>query len=216
MEKIETKSLPFELKASDDSGIFEGYAAVFGNEDSWGDVIAPGAFKKTLREHKKSGRMPALLWQHDNWQPIGVWESMKEDDTGLYVKGRLLREDVYRAREAYALLKAGALSGMSIGYYATDYETDTKTGVRTLKEIDLVEASLVTFPANPEARVTTLKAAGINTIREFEAALRDVLGFSAVEAKRIASCGYKSRDAAVLQKQAEMDAIVEKITQKYL
>lgn len=214
--EMESKSLPFEVKATSEDGVFEGYAAVFGNKDAWDDIIAPGAFKKTILQHKSRKTMPALLWQHDSRQPIGVWESMKEDDTGLYVKGRLLREDVYRAREAYALLKAGALSGMSIGYYATDYETDTKTGVRTLKEIDLVEASLVTFPANPEARVQAVKAAGITTIREFEAALRDVLGFSAAEAKRIASCGYKSRDAAVLQKQVEMDAIVEKISKKYL
>ena len=215
MAELEKKSLPFEVKATEDNGIFEGYAAVFGNQDSWGDVIAPGAFKKTLRDHKKAGRMPALLWQHDNWQPIGIWETMREDDTGLFVRGRLLREDVYRAREAYALLKAGALSGMSIGYYATDYETDTRTGVRTLKEVDLVEASLVTFPANPEARVSSVKAAGIGTIREFEAALRDVLGFSAAEAKRIASCGYKAREVPA-QKSTELDAIVEKITQKYL
>ncbi len=213
--EMESKNLPFELKNSEENGVFEGYAAVFGNKDAWDDVIAPGAFARTLQQHKSRKSMPALLWQHDSRQPIGVWESMKEDDRGLYVKGRLLKEDVYRAREAYALLKAGALSGMSIGYYARDYSMDEKTGVRTLKEIELMEASLVTFPANDKARVDSVKAAGITTIREFEAALRDVLGFSATEAKRIASCGFKARDPQKQKTQEEISALVSQITKKY-
>ena len=213
--EMESKRLPFKLQASDDNGVFEGYAAVFGNKDAWDDIIAPGAFAKTLQQHKSRKTMPALLWQHDSRQPIGVWESMKEDEKGLLVKGRLLKEDIHRAREAYALLKAGALSGMSIGYFARDYSMDEKTGVRTLKDIELVEASLVTFPANDKARVDSVKAAGITTIREFEAALRDVLGFSATEAKRIASCGFKARDAQEQKTQEEISALVAQITKKY-
>ncbi len=212
--ELERKSLPLEVKAIDESGTFEGYAAVFGNVDAWNDIILPGAFKASLKEHKSKKTMPALLWQHDPRQPIGVWESMQEDGHGLFVKGRLLRADVQKGAEAYALLQAGALSGMSIGYLSRDFSIDEKNYVRTLKRVDIFEASLVTFPANEEARVTGIKAADIKTIREFEAALRDALGFSREEAKRIASHGFKTRDASVPGE--ELSAIVEQITQKYL
>ena len=212
--ELERKSLPFEVKAIDESGTFEGYAAVFGNVDAWGDIILPGAFKVSLKEHKSKKTMPALLWQHDSRQPIGVWESMMEDTHGLFVKGRLLRTDVQKGAEAYALLKAGALSGMSIGYIARDYSIDEKTYVRTLKRVDIYEASLVTFPANEHAQVTAVKALGVKTIREFEAALRDVMGFSANEAKRIASQGFKARD--VPDESAEVRAVIEQFKQKYL
>lgn len=212
--ELERKSLPFEVKAIGESGTFEGYAAVFGNVDAWDDIVEAGSFKSSLREHKKAGTMPALLWQHDSRQPIGVWESMQEDGHGLFVKGRLLKADVQKAGEAYALLQAGALSGMSIGYIARDYSVDEKTWVRTLKKVDLMEASLVTFPANASARVTGVKASGIITIRDFEAALRDALGFGREEAKRIASHGFKTRD--VPDKSDELCAIIEQITKKYL
>ena len=211
--ELERKSLPLEVKAIDESGTFEGYAAVFGNVDAWDDIIVAGAFKATLKEHRGKKTMPALLWQHDSREPIGVWESMAEDDHGLFVKGRLLRADVQKAAEAYALLQAGALSGMSIGYYARDYSVDEKTWIRTIKKIDLLEASLVTFPANESARVTGVKSAGIKTIRDFEAFLRDVGGFSANEAKRIASKGFKTREASELDEAAN---IMKSITQRYL
>lgn len=212
--ELELKSLPLEVKAIEESGTFEGYVAAFGNVDDWSDVIEPGAFKKSLAAHKKAKSKPALLWQHDRKQPLGTWEDMKEDDTGLLAKGNLLVHDVYRAKEAYALLKAGAISGLSIGYWARDYSIDQKTGIRTLKEIELIEASLVTFPANGRARVTGVKSADIKTIREFEAFLRDAGGFSANEAKRIASAGFKARD--VSDESEELSAIVAQIKQKYL
>ena len=218
--ELERKSLPFEVKAIDESGTFEGYAAVFGNVDAWNDIILAGAFKATLKEHRGKKTMPALLWQHDPRQPIGVWESMQEDGHGLFVKGRLLKADVQKAGEAYALLQAGALSGMSIGYIARDYSVDEKTWVRTLKKVDLMEASLVTFPANEDSRVTGVKASSIKTIREFEAALRDVMGFSASEAKRIASHGFKARDVPearpLRDESEEVRAVIEQIKRKYL
>lgn len=212
--EMERKSLPLEVKNVDDGGTFEGYAAAFGNVDAWNDIILAGAFKATLKEHKSKKTMPALLWQHISSQPIGVLEDMSEDDFGLFVKGRLLRDDVQQAKEAHALLKAGAIRGMSIGYYARDYSMDEKTWIRTLKKIDLIEASLVTFPANDAARVTGVKALGIKTIREFEAALRDVMGFSAGEAKRIASHGFKARD--VPDESEHVRFIIEQLKQKYL
>lgn len=212
--ELEHKSLPLEVKAIDESGTFEGYAAVFGNVDAWDDIIVAGAFKATLKEYRAKKLMPAMLWQHDQKEVIGIWESMTEDDHGLFVKGRLLRAGIQKAAEAYVLLEAGALSGLSIGYKARDYSRDETTWVRTLKKIDLLETSLVTFPANESARVTGVKSAGIKTIRDFEAFLRDVGGFSANEAKRIASNGFKERD--VLGSGDEVSAVIEQIKRKYL
>ena len=210
--ELERKGLPFEVKSIEEGGSFEGYAAVFGVKDAWGDIILAGAFKASLREHKSKKTMPSMLWQHRYDQPIGVWDAMQEDSHGLYVKGSLLLK-VQQGLEAYELLKAGALSGMSIGYIARDFSIDEKDYTRTIKRIDLYEASLVTFPANEGAQVVAVKAQGIKTIREFEAALRDVMGFSPGEAKRIASRGFKAREAPDCS--AEIGAIVEQITKKY-
>jgi HK97 family phage prohead protease len=187
--------VPFEVKALGDdvSRTFEGYGSVFGVLDSYADVVAAGAFKRSLREHKAAGRMPALLWQHDPSSPIGVYEHMSEDETGLFVKGRL--SDTQMGREGYTLLKDGALSGLSIGFsvYPNDgAKVDEKTGVRTLKNIKLWETSLVTFPANDAARVTGVKMDGVlPTEREFERWLRREAGFTETEAKLIISKGYR-------------------------
>jgi HK97 family phage prohead protease len=178
---------------------FSGYGAVFGNVDSYGDVIQKGAFKKTLQEHKDAGTMPAMLSQHGGWlsagdmMPIGVWTSMSEDDTGLLVEGKL--SDTPRGQEAYTLLKDKALTGMSIGYVAREFSYGSKPDDprRVLKDVDLMEVSLVTFPANPLARVDGVKAAHwVKTIRDFEGFLRDVGGFSHAAAKAIAAGGFKA------------------------
>ena len=205
---METLSCAFEVKfdaAGADVGTFSGYGAVFGNVDSWGDVIAKGAFKETLREAKKTGAWPSLLSQHGGWgmsaddlMPIGVWTDMREDDTGLYVEGKLAL-DTQRGKDAYALLKMAprpALNGLSIGYQAKEWSVGTKPDEprRTLKKIHLFEVSLVTFPANPKARVASIKSAGGNTIRDAERALRDA-GFSVREAKAILADGFKALDA---------------------
>lgn len=212
--ELERKSLSLEVKSIDEGGAFEGYAAVFGNVDAWDDIILPGAFADSLKEHKSKNTMPALLWHHNAREPLGVWESMWEDGHGLFVKGLLLKDEVQKAGEVYALLKAKAISGMSIGYQTRDSSMDEKTWIRTLKKVDLLEASLVTFPANEAARVTSVKAQGIKTIREFEAALRDVMGFSGKEAKRIASHGFKARD--VPDESEEVRAVIEQLKLKYL
>ena len=148
-----------ELRFADDtSGTISGYAAVFnGPPDSYGDVIAPGAFAASLTEHKAAGSRPLLLWQHDPTQPIGVWEEVREDAKGLAVTGRLVLETRAGA-EAYALLRAGALSGLSIGFLTKKAETRPGGG-RLLKAADLIEISLVSRPAQSRARVTGVKAA---------------------------------------------------------
>src|SRR5690606_27708003 len=151
VRRLEKLGLRFEVKQLDEAGVFEGYAAVFGNEDLGGDVIEPGAFKKTLKENPT---LP-ILWQHDVREPIGVSLEAYEDGKGLRVKGQLNLE-TSRGREAYALLKQGALRGLSIGY---DTIKEAWHGsVRRLKEIRLWEWSLVTFPMNPRAQVTAVKA----------------------------------------------------------
>lgn len=184
--------VPFEVKAlgEGDSRTFEGYGSVFGVLDSYADIVAPGAFKRSLREAKAAGRMPALLWQHDADKPIGVYESMSEDATGLFVKGRL--SDTQLGRDAYTLLKDGALSGLSIGFVTRKSKVDNESGVRTLTDIQLWETSLVTFPANDAARITGVKTDGaLPTEREFERWLRREAGFTEAEAKTIIAKGYR-------------------------
>ena len=149
----------FEVKEVSADGTFTGYGSVFGNMDSDRDVIAPGAFAGSLK--KKGASKVKLLWQHDPRQPIGVWEEMSEDKRGLKVTGRLLiNQGVPKADEAYALLKAGALDAMSVGFSTTqqDWEIDDKKRVRVIKNLDLWEISLVTFPANARARITRVKS----------------------------------------------------------
>lgn len=188
----DTKRLdvPLLVKAISEDGTFSGYGSVFNVEDRVGDIVAPGAFEKSLEEWAKKGRLPALLWMHDSSQPIGIYTEMREDAHGLYVEGKLLKGEVKQAAEAYALLKAKAIGGLSIGYRVKREEWDNDTFIRTLKEVELWEVSLVTFPANPDAQVSTVKQ--IKTIREFEAALRDEFGFSHAQAKAVASRGFKA------------------------
>ncbi|WP_108853334.1 HK97 family phage prohead protease [Albidovulum aquaemixtae] len=128
----------------------EGYASLFGITDQGGDVVMPGAYGKSLARMKTEGRTVRMLWQHDPAQPIGVWDEIVEDRRGLKVKGRLLTE-VERGREAAALVTAGAIDGLSIGYRTVTAEKDAK-GLRLLREVELWEVSLVTFPMLPEAR----------------------------------------------------------------
>ncbi len=141
-----------DFKTDDEARTVEGWASTFGNKDQGADIILPGAFTKSL-----ATRNPKMLWQHNSDELIGVWDAAKETDRGLYVKGRFA--DTPRGNEAYTLAKMGALDSMSIGYSTLDYEYDPKTGTRTLKELELWEVSLVTFPMNEMATITNVKAA---------------------------------------------------------
>lgn len=168
------KRRSFRFKADpasiSDDGTFSGYGSVFNVVDSYGDVVLPGAFKSSVERYVADGSMPALLWQHLSEEPIGVWTEMREDEHGLWCKGRLLPE-VARGREALALLRAGAINGLSIGYEVAGEEPvdldviEEKYGVRppenatrVLSEIDLWEVSLVTFPACPPATVDEVRS----------------------------------------------------------
>lgn len=144
-----------ELKMLGEDGRFAGYASVFEVVDSQRDMVHRGAFAKSI-----AGRLSQikLLWQHAMGEPIGYFTAMFEDTHGLFVEGRLMLE-VAKAREAYALLKAGVVRGLSIGYAPVRSRVDAQTGVRHLSEVELWEVSLVTFPANEAAQVTVVKAA---------------------------------------------------------
>jgi HK97 family phage prohead protease len=151
----ERKSFAFnlQLKELNAQGRFAGYASVFNLVDSQRDVILRGAFSRTLKGRTRDIK---FLWQHQQEEPIGGFDRIFEDKRGLYVEGSLLL-NIRRAQEAHALLKAKAISGLSIGYSPVRYSTHPKTGVRMLKDIDLWEVSLVTFPANAAAGVTVVK-----------------------------------------------------------
>ena len=152
----EIKRAPGRLHSIDTgAGTFAGYASVFGVPDLGGDVVVKGAFRRSLVRQGPLGIK--LLYQHDPSQPIGVWLSLAEDHKGLLVRGRLMPE-IARAREVLALMRAGALDGLSIGFRTVKGSRDPTTGLRQLREIDLWEISVVTFPMQPEARVTAVKA----------------------------------------------------------
>lgn len=170
-------------KEPDEDGSFEGYASVFDVVDNGLDVVAKGAFVDSLAERK-----PKLLWQHDVDKPIGVWDEIREDEKGLFVKGRLLK-DVAQGREAMALLRAGALDSMSIGYRVEESVEEGGGRIRRLTKVKLYEISLVTFPMLEVANVTAVKS--IETPRDFEKFLRDS-GFSKRMAKGITAQGFKS------------------------
>lgn len=151
--------LEVKLSASE-AGVLTGYASLFNDEpDSYGDVIAKGAFTRSLAQHKAAGTVPLMLWHHDLSEPIGVWLDVREDGAGLAVTGRLILE-TRRGQEAYALLKAGALNGLSIGY-RTRASEPRPGGGRILKDVDLFEISLVTIPAASRARITGVKNAAM-------------------------------------------------------
>ena len=208
---LQYKSAAFELKAEpDDEGVFEGYASTFGNVDQGMDVMERGAFRKSLA----SGRKVKLLWQHDTSKVIGVPMELREDERGLYIKGRLLK-DIAQAREAMALMRAGAIDSMSIGYRTIKAIPEAGGRVRKLIEVDLFEASLITFPMNEMARITDVKS--IRTEREFEAFLRDA-GYSRREAAALTLHGFKAisgqRDAGPDDAQNEgLQALMEQLRQ---
>ena len=181
-----TQVIPFEFKAGhlddeEEKGMFEGYGSIFGNKDLGNDVVEAGAFTKSLRSRKPN--QVKLLWQHKQDQPIGVFESIKEDGDGLAVKGRLAL-GTQQGREAFELMKMGALDGLSIGYKADPNKQsyDERRKRRMLKEVDLMEISLVTFPMNPKARVISVKACD-RTIRDWETFLREEGELSRSDAK---------------------------------
>ena len=194
-EPLETKFAALEVKReseSDDYLTISGYGAVFGNVDNGGDIIVNGSFKECIAK----GRKPKMLWQHDPSQPIGVWDEMREDENGLYMKGRISKKAT-KGAEIAELVNMGAIEGLSIGYRVQEYEMDMDEGYRKLTKLDLWETSVVTFPMNELANIYDMKSADemsdAEIKRHIERALK-AIKVSGTEAKAMASAAMKGRD----------------------
>lgn len=147
---VEARFTALDFKSIADDGRFEGYASLFNRPDLGNDIVLPGAFRDTLAKRGAAG--VRMLFQHNPSEPIGTWDVIREDHTGLFVLGRLAT-GVARAREVLSLMRSGAIDGLSIGFKAIKAHRDRAAGVRKLAQIDLWEISVVTFPMQPEARI---------------------------------------------------------------
>lgn len=180
---MEHKHLSLEWKATEE-GVIEGYGCVFDNVDLGGDIIAPGAFTMSLRAPRKV----KMLWQHDAEKPIGIWDTLEEDGKGLRVSGRILTE-IDKGRESLAMIRAGVIDGLSIGYRTV--KSMDRNGKRVIMQADLWEVSLVTFPMNELARIDAVKAAAM-TERELERKLTREAGFTRSVALALMAGGYNA------------------------
>lgn len=190
------------------TGRFEGYATVYDVpiDRMFGQVIMDeGLFSESIK--RQGAENIRLLWQHNTDEPIGVYEEIKEDQKGVWVKGRLLVNEIARAKEVHSLMKNKAIGGLSVGFGVVEQYTDKKTGLTHYTKGELFEVSAVTFPANVEAKVSRVHANEFKTIRDFEEFLREA-GFSRKEATVVASHGFNA-----LQRDAEAeDEILQSIT----
>ncbi len=192
------RAFDLEVKSVQADGTFSGYGSVWGVVDSYRETVAPGAFAESLAALAAKGRRLPVLWQHRTGEPIGQWDVLREDEHGLYGEGTLWTEDAPYARLALRGMRSAAITGLSIGFWTREDSFDELTRIRTLKRVDLVEVSIVTSPANDEARVDTIKAklaAGeLISEREFGKILREK-GFSRSDADEIAAVGFKAWSA---------------------
>lgn len=188
---VEQKFCRLDLKEVTEEGSFEGYASKFDQNDQGGDVVVKGAFGASLK--RRSTSSIKMLWQHNPAEPIGVWDEIKEDATGLFVKGRLL-SGLQRGREAIELIRAQAIDGLSIGYRTVKARKDETTkGLRHLIEVDLWEISLVTFPMLASAGVTSMKNDW--TKRDAERVLRDA-GMPNAMATKLVAGGWEAANTS--------------------
>lgn len=194
---VERKQIPLDVKKFASTGEFSGYASLFDRVDLSKDRISRGAFRVSLKARGPAGIR--MLFQHDPFEPIGTWQTVAEDARGLFVRGKIAA-DTQRGGEVLKLLQAGALDGLSIGFKTKSSLTDRKTGVRTIREADLWEISIVTFPMQPQARISDIKQRLRPTTREFEQWLTRDAGLTRREARCVIAKGYShlsgKRDAA--------------------
>jgi uncharacterized protein len=153
--RLKRRGLELPLSAGPGTGVFAGYASLFGKRDGAGDIVMSGAFAASLK--RRGAENIRMLFQHDPAEPVGVWVDIHETERGLYVQGRL-NQNVQRGRELLALLEQGGLDGLSIGFKTVSAKQDRATKTRKLTAIDLWEISLVTFPMLEGARVSTVKS----------------------------------------------------------
>ncbi len=213
---MQIRSFDYEVKAVSDDGLFSGYGSVFGNVDSYGEVVVPGAFADSLAETRAKGRTFPTLWQHRSGEPIGNWDmdSLKEDDHGLFGSGNLWLEDAPYAKLAYRGMQTKSITGLSIGYYVRESNFDEKTRIRTLEKLDLIEISIVTNPANEDARIDAVKAmiahGTLPSLKEFEQILREA-GFSKSQSAVIANRGLSHLLRSESEGKANTEALIKQI-----
>lgn len=202
---FERKDAAVDLRAAVKTGVIEGYASLFNVVDIGGDIVAPGAYRASLERLAAEDRKIKMLWQHEPNAPIGIWDDVREDGKGLYVKGRVI-QDVTKGREALKLIEAGAVDGLSIGYRTINARKD-ENGRRILQKVELWEVSIVTFPMLPSATIASkadvpkeiverLKAGDRLTEREFEKLAKGV-GLSNSQAERAARIHLKGQGEPV-------------------
>lgn len=190
------KSFQFNVTKFNENGdgIIEGYANTFNFKDYAGDITMKGAFTRSLNKHMKEGSVPAMLWQHQQDQIIGVWNEAFEDEKGLRVRGQLI-QGVQKADEAKLLIEAGAINGLSIGYFEIETQWDSKQKANLLLDVELFEVSIVTSPCNTQSRIDAAKSHFLNgempSEREMEKCLRE-LGLSQKQAKLFMASGFKA------------------------
>lgn len=206
-----TKSFGFSADVVEEDGTFVGYAStVLGEPDSYGDVVLPGAFAKSLARHKAEKTMPSMFFGHKADElPIGDWIEMAEDEKGLRARGKLALDDIEGSR-VHLALKSGRVKGLSIGYripLGGIKEDPDREGVYLLSEIDLHEVSVVNRPANRNALIDGVKAEAIHhiknklaagdrlTAREFELFMREAADLSNSQAERAARVHLKGQGA---------------------
>lgn len=206
--ELEYKNIDFEVKADGDGNTIIGYGSIFGNVDRGGDIVLPGAFSKSLAAIAASADTDkiVMLWQHDSHMPIGVWDSVEEDEKGLKVSGTLAA-NVQKALEAKELIKMGAIKGLSIGFRTVEAFNDTN-GNRLIKEAELWEISVVTFPMNESATIDAIKAAGM-TKTEVERFLTGA-GMSRSVAKGLIAKGYAGFSQDTLREAEEKSDELDK------
>lgn len=214
-KNLSVDAVEFKFDA-DKPGVFSGYASVFGGVDSYGDTIMPGAYKDTIAERKRPIQM---RWNHYG-DVIGKWTVLREDEKGLYVEGELTPNHS-KANDVYALIKHGAVTGMSIGYRPVKAIENEKGG-KDLHQIDLIEISVVESPADIDAQIGNVKSIiqEANSLKEIERLLRDAGGFSRADAtalvSRIKALSHGERDAeeATSETVKAIMAMTQKLTER--
>ena len=198
---MEYKQVAFKMdEVDEDANVFKGYASTY-DLDKGGDIIVRGAFDKTLQDNANQVK---ILWQHKQDSPIGKPSVMRADDNGLYIEGKV--SDTTLGRDAKILMKDGVINSMSIGFITkeSDYNQD---GIRLIKELELVEFSLVTYPMNEKAIITQIKNA--LDPRELEHILREA-GYTKSQAAKMACVSIKSLREAELD---EVETLKMQLTQ---
>ncbi len=175
--------ISFRFAPNAEGAEFSGYAVIWGERNAHNEIVERGAFTKTLAAHRAAGTKPVMFWSHNREEIIGVWEELREDDKGLFVRGRLLLE-VQKAREVSELMKAGAVSGLSIGFRVPAGGERRSAGTRYLSNIDLAEISVVGLPSAGSARITK--------IRDYGRSSESAAAF--IEACRKAKCALVTKE----------------------